>query len=403
MPSKRKSTGSRTLGAELRRRRGTRTLQQISEMSKSAPFADRVDPIGVSTLYMIEEGQTMPTLRSLHTLSTLYRVPVQHLFTLLSLERYRRSAPSSEDVAELRETCLEALTAADFELAYAAAQRWEELSADEAGRRAAANNKASALWKLGHHDEAAMLLMELLGDPSLPEQQQVVAFTNLAEVFRGKGNLRQALVQTEAGLAIAREQGLRRAEAYLLRTRANVLTDQVLWQREHGDGLLAAADVDRVRGALEDYERSSEVFRDLGFALEVVFNDVSVGQAWCLLRETTRGLGILEQALEAFRRQRHGYGEASALTELGRACFHDRRDDRAKQLFWEAERIAAGGNHADLAFVDYYYLMRIEERASGNPSFFFKKCQRLHPIIEARTPEVVAFESLALASEGGRR
>ena len=403
MPSKRKSTGSRTLGSELRRRRGTRTLQQISEMSKSGPFADRVDPIGVSTLYMIEEGQTMPTLRSLHTLSTLYRVPVQHLFTLLSLERYRKSAPASDDVAELRETCLEALTAADFELAYAAAQRWEELSTDDVGRRAAANNKASALWKLGHLDEAGMLLLDLLGDPTLPDAQQVVAYTNLAEVFRGKGNLRQALVQAEAGLGLAREHDFRKFEAFLLRTRANVLTDQVLWSREASSARLEAADVERVRGALGDYDASSAIFAELGFSLEAVFNEVSVGQAWCLLSESPRGCRILEQALESFRKQRHGYGEAAALTELGRAHFHDRRDERAKQLFWEAERIAAGGNYTDLAFVDYYYLMKIEERSEGNPAFFYKKCQRLHPIIEARTPEVAAFESLAPASAGGGR
>ena len=44
--------------------------------------------------------------------------------------------------------------------------------------------------------------------------------------------------------------------------------------------------------------------------------------------------------------------------------------------------------------------MRIEERAAGNPAFFFKKCLRLHPVIEQRTPEVAAFESLSLAAGG---
>jgi len=402
MPAKRKSTGSRTLGADLRRRRGQRTLQQISELSKSGPFADRVDPIGVSTLYMIEEGQTMPTLRSLHTLSTLYRVPVQHLFTLLSLERYRKSVPDSNDAGELRETALEALTAADFEVAYAASQRWEELSSDEPGRRAATNNKASALWKLGHLDEASLLLLELLSDPALPTKQAVVAYTNLAEVFRDKGNLRQALVQAEAGLSLATEDGLERARAYLLRTRANILSDGILWSRNGGGEALQEADTARIAVALDDYEASSSIFRELGFGLEVLFNDVSSGQALCLLSEFSRGRRVLEQTLESFRSRRHGYGEAAALTELGRAYFDAKQDEKAKQLFWEAERIANNGNHADLAFVDYYYLMRIEERSAGNPSFFFKKCQRLHPVMEARTPEVAAFETLSIASGGAR-
>jgi tetratricopeptide (TPR) repeat protein len=402
MPSKRKSTGSRTLGAELRRRRGERTLQQISEMSKSSPFADRVDPIGVSTLYMIEEGQTMPTLRSLHTLATLYRVPVQHLFTLLSLERYRKSLPDTNDVAELRETALEALTAADYEVTYAASQRWEELAPDERSRRAATNNKASALWKLGHLEEASLLLLDLLADPKLPTRQAVVAFTNLAEVFRGKGNLRQALVQAEAGLAIARDEQMDRALAYLLRTRANILGDEVLWRRNGGGAALEQADAGRIARALEDYEASSAIFGELNFATEVLFNDVSCGQALCLLSEHPRGQRVLEQTLESFRNQRHEYGEAAALTELGRAHFDRREDEKAKKLFWEAERIANSGSHADLAFVDYYYLMRIEERSEGNPSFFFKKCQRLHPVIEARTPEVAAFESLSIAGGGAR-
>lgn len=402
MPAKRKSTGSRTLGAELRRRRGQRTLQQISEMSKSGPFAERVDPIGVSTLYMIEEGQTMPTLRSLHTLSTLYRVPVQHLFTLLSLERYRRSVPDSDDASELRETALEALTAADFEVAYAASQRWEELSSDEIGRRAATNNKASALWKLGHLDEASLLLLDLLSDPVLPAHQAIVAYTNLAEVFRDKGNLRQALVQAEAGLSIAAEEKAERARAYLLRTRANVLSDGVLWRRNGGDPALDEADSARVARALDDYEASSAIFRELGFGLEALFNDVSAGQAFCLLSDFTRGRQVLEQSLEAFRNQHHAYGEAAALTELGRSHFDAKQDEKAKQLFWEAERIAQKGDHADLSFIDYYYLMRIEERSAGNPSFFFKKCQRLHPVMEARTPEVAAFETLSFASGGAR-
>lgn len=401
MPSKRKHTGSKTLGAELRRRRGSRTLQQISEMSKSPPFAERVEPIGVSTLYMIEEGQTMPTLRSLHTLATVYRIPAQHLFTLLSLERYRKKAPSDVDVGALRETTLEALAASDFELAYAAAQRWEEFAVEPGHRRAATNNKASALWKLGQLDEASLILLELLSDPELPARQAVVAFTNLAEIFRSKGNLRQALVQADAGLAIAEAEGLERARAYLLRTRANVLTDECLWSRPglNGKAHEAFRSGGSIQAAIEDYEASSRIFTELDFGLEALFNDVSVGQARCLLDEFDEGRATLERCLAEFRQRDHAYGEAAALMELGRAYFDREKDDRAKQLLWQCERIVAAGQFTDLAFTAYYYLMKIEERAEGNPGFFFKKCQRLHPSLESRSPEVAAFESI-LASAG---
>ena len=43
------------------------------------------------------------------------------------------------------------------------------------------------------------------------------------------------LVQAEAGLTLAKEAKLERAQAYVLRTRADVLTDEVLWRR-NGSG-----------------------------------------------------------------------------------------------------------------------------------------------------------------------
>jgi tetratricopeptide (TPR) repeat protein len=403
MPTKRKSTGSRALGAELRRRRGTRTLQQVCALTRSAPFAGRVEPLGVSTLYMIEEGQTMPTLRSLHALATVYRVPVQHLINLVTIEKYRDPLPEASDEAELRRATLQALSECRYEDAHACAQRWQEVAASEDGRIAAANNKASALWKLGYLDEAAMLLLELLGEDELSPPHAVVAYTNLAEVFRSKGSYRLALVQADAGLALA-DDSMPRAQAYLLRTRANVRSDAWMQRRtgrSDGNGNGAARrppSPEPLHDALGDYERSSRLFRQVGQDVDVLFNDVSVGQVECLLGRFAAGRRTLERAEREFAQRGHGYGRAGALLELGRA-HHDRgQDAAARHALWEAERLAAAGGHSDLSFTIYYYLMRLEERGAGNPAFFFRKCQRLHPLLEARTPEVMAFEGLLVAA-----
>lgn len=396
MASKRKRTGSRLLGAELRRRRGGRTLQEISRLSKTPPFSDRVESIGVSTLYMIEEGQTMPTVRSLHTLATLYRVSVEHLVGLLSLERHGGTAPEGVRPEELREETLAALDSARYELAWAAAERWHEVAQTPGSRRAAANNKASALWKLGHVDEACQILLDLLAEPDISPRQALVAFTNLAEIFRSKGNLVQARVQVDAALAIARREKDEKAEAWLLRSRANAASDEILRRRgfEAIERTLTSSERDALRECLEDYQASSACYRSLGLEVEALFNEIGVGQVECLLGEHAAGLRRLEAVAETLAAKGHAYGEASALVELARGLVQRAQLEPARAALWKAEGLALEGEHDELVFNAYFLLLTIERRSEGKGSLFLKKCQRLHPILESRSPEVVAFEAL---------
>ena len=69
MPNRVRDAGSRLLGADLRRRRGHRSLRDIERLSKSPPFADRVKPLSVTALNSIENGRQLPTIPTLQTLS----------------------------------------------------------------------------------------------------------------------------------------------------------------------------------------------------------------------------------------------------------------------------------------------------------------------------------------------
>ena len=83
---KKRPGGYRLLGTELRRLRGHRSLRQIEELSHSAPFNARVEPLSASTLHKIESGERKPRMETLLTLSALYQIPPARLLTLMQIE-----------------------------------------------------------------------------------------------------------------------------------------------------------------------------------------------------------------------------------------------------------------------------------------------------------------------------
>ena len=91
MGKKSKFTGSKLLGAELRRLRGDRSLAQISALSRSEPLSERINPISAPALSQIETGVSFPSLDTLHSLATLYQTPMQQLLDFVVQERVLES------------------------------------------------------------------------------------------------------------------------------------------------------------------------------------------------------------------------------------------------------------------------------------------------------------------------
>ena len=120
MAVRRRLTGSKLLGEELRRLRGGRSLEEISRLSRTPPHGDRVEPIAYSTLSMIERGVTMPSAQSLLTLAVLYHLPVQRLLDLVALERYHARKPAAEsDPARLEAQIHDDLRSGRYSAAWA--------------------------------------------------------------------------------------------------------------------------------------------------------------------------------------------------------------------------------------------------------------------------------------------
>src|SRR5690242_3028159 len=80
-------TGSPMLGAELKRLRGARTLQEIADLSRSPALAGRVLPLTPSALSQFESGQSPPGVEALHALSIVFKVSPQRFYDLIASER----------------------------------------------------------------------------------------------------------------------------------------------------------------------------------------------------------------------------------------------------------------------------------------------------------------------------
>ena len=107
MGKKIKFTGSKLLGAELRRLRGDRSLAQVSALSRSEPLRQRINPISAPALSQIETGVSFPSLDTLHSLATLYQTPMQQLLDFVVQERVLENetlvVPDDHDPVDRRE------------------------------------------------------------------------------------------------------------------------------------------------------------------------------------------------------------------------------------------------------------------------------------------------------------
>ena len=128
MGKKSKFTGSKLLGAELRRLRGDRSLAQISALSRSEPLSERINPISAPALSQIETGVSFPSLDTLHSLATLYQTPMQQLLDFVVQERVLESTDFAlpESHEEVKAAFREAFEGGRWRQAMAHAVRGEE-------------------------------------------------------------------------------------------------------------------------------------------------------------------------------------------------------------------------------------------------------------------------------------
>ena len=159
MGKKSKFTGSKLLGAELRRLRGDRSLAQISALSRSEPLAERINPISAPALSQIETGVSFPSLDTLHSLATLYQTPMQQLLDFVVQERVLENADFQlpETHEDVKVAFRDAFEGGRWREAMAHAVRGEDLAETASERVGWRANRAICLQQFGLRDDAVQV------------------------------------------------------------------------------------------------------------------------------------------------------------------------------------------------------------------------------------------------------
>lgn len=401
MTARRRLTGSRLLGEELRRLRGERSLEEVARLSRTLPHADRVEPIAYSTLSMIERGVTMPSAQSLLTLAMLYRVPAQRLLDLVALERYHARKPGAEsDAGRLERSVHEDLRSGRHAEAYAKALRLAELAGDgeaAAGRLAGARLLAGlALWKMGWLVQAAASFRDLVNDLDAEPASRAWACQNLVEVERQSGRLASARAHARDGLELAEGLGDRRLRGTFHGTLANLERD--LAERQRDD----AARQRHLDAALEHHARCRELAAAVDDRFLLVHDLLNEAVTRVVTGQGDRAASLLEDGLR--RAGVEGFGRLVAFGRLerGKLLLSRSRPSEARRELRAAERQAAAAEAGDLTFLCWYYLLRCALELDEDAAEAWRRCRSLRPMLECELPELDELDRLERQVEVAR-
>ena len=402
MSARRRLTGSRLLGEELRRLRGTRSLEEVARLSRTLPHADRVEPIAYSTLSMIERGVTMPSAQSLLTLAAIYRVPAQRLLDLVALERYHARKPGGEkDAARLERSLQEDLRSGRNAEAYSKALRLQELARELGGDESAVRRREAgarllaglALWKMGWLVQAAAAFRELVNDLDAEPSDRAWACQNLVEVERQTGLLASARAHARDGLELAERLADARLRGTFHGTLANLERD--LAERERG----AEPRRRHLDAALSHHASCRELATQVGDRFLLVHDLLNEAVTRGLAGESGRAAGLLEDGLR--RAEIEGFGRLVAFGRLerGKLLLAEGRPADARRELRAAERQAAIAEAGDLSFLSWFYLLRCALELDEDPSEAWRRCRSLSALQESALPELDELERLERRAE----
>lgn len=386
MGKKVKFTGSKLLGAELRRLRGERSLAQIAALSKSPPLAERVHPVSAPALSQIETGVSFPNLETLHSLATLYQTPIQQLLDLVVQERLIERDELPETHEEVRRIFGEAFEAGRWRRAMALAVRGEELSpspADKVGWRA---NRAICLQQFGLRDDAVQMLLQCTSDPDAATDRQYQVYRSLAEALASSGHLGAAAAIASRALELAPPDLPPRWRWQLMSTRARL----VLLENERD-----SPNLEDVREALELVTRAATLVPE-GMAQARLLLAVHAAIAHKLLGNAVKAARSLEDIRDEARVAGQPLAETAAAIALGRLHREHGRWADAERVLMGAETIAMEEGFVDEAFEIYFELHLVSKGAEdGKHHYYLRRCRRYYPLVQAKTPQVLAYEKLA--------
>jgi transcriptional regulator with XRE-family HTH domain len=389
MGKKSKFTGSKLLGAELRRLRGDRSLAQISALSRSEPLTERINPVSAPALSQIETGVSFPSLDTLHSLATLYQTPMQQLLDFVVQERVLESQDFElpADYEAVKTEFRTAFEGGRWRQAMALAVRGEELGETASERVGWRANRAICLQQFGLRDDAVQMLLGCTSDPDAPEDRLYQLHRSLAEALASSGHLSAAAAIAGRALELAPDDLPRHWRWQLLSTHARlVLMENEA--RETPDAAGVAKALDQVERALTLVPPEQEQARLL---LGV---QVAIAQKLSGARE--RAVTDLEMICSEARAGSQPLARVHAQLALGRLAREDGDLEEAARVLLSAEQEAMDEAYVDEAFEAYFELHLVSKLAEdGKHEYYLKRCRRYYPLVQAKTPQVLAYEKIA--------
>lgn len=393
----RPGTGCRLLGRELRIRRGKRSLAEMARLTSSPPLAGRVQSLTGSTLHKYEQGERMPSVQALRTLSLLYGLTPDHMFRLIEAEELGDIQPEGDTVEELIQESRDTMGLGDYRASFAAALTAEELADDPVDRSRAVINKACSLWKLGLPQLAATELNDLLADEGLPAQERIIALYNVACIYRSLWNLPIAEMYSRHGMELAKRAGSALVIAHQRRLLGNILCDRAESEtaRDRRRALVGEA--------IRLYEMATQEYERLDDAPQAAVSISNAGVAFLAEGNLVLGFQRLREGLRACRECGNKRGAAFSLKELGKAYRSAGEWKAARRHLLDAESLAAAGGYLDIQFQALVHLAEGAIENEEDPIPMLRRARRILPFLQDRFPERQRFEQdlLPLTAQGG--
>lgn len=380
-----KFTGSKLLGAELRRLRGGRSLKQISELSRTPPLSERVGPVAAPTLSQIENGISFPSLETIHSLAQIYRRPVQQLLDLVVQERLDETTPVGEPGEPSLERFTQLQERGELHAAYLEASQGERATsgAESLTWRA---NRAQVLQSLGFVQDCITVMEECLDHPDLHADRAHFFHQALAAALAHAGLYRSASLHQEAAVRLAPAELSPELRLHLALSRAHL----VLATNEES----AVVDGRSVREAIRALDDVAARVSSASAELEAT---ITIHRAWGLklLGNAAVAVKDLTAVIATARNQAMPRVLMDALCVLGTLHRESGRTASAVRALEEAAGLAADSQAWDSAFDLQFELYRTTQSARPDrAALHLRRCERYYPLLNGRTPNMVRYEAV---------
>jgi hypothetical protein len=154
-------------------------------------------------------------------------------------------------------------------------------------------------------------------------------------------------------------------------------------------------DAESVQEALRQIERAQKLVGEDQEQARLILG-VHAAIARKLMGNTSVAARTLEDVRDQAKVAKQPLAEALAGLALARLLREQDALDGAERVLLALEDIVAEGGYVDEAFELYFELHLISRcRGDGKHQYYLRRCRRFYPLVQAKTPQVLAYEKIA--------